>query len=599
MVSVTKKVAPAPIHGVSTQPYELMTLGQCEAQENCWTSLTDILTKRYPSEHFLQAFHDHGGPGKFFTYDRSETEKYAFSLYHKEPRIFDLVNRAYIPVYLKSGGPADFSYLSCLRPEDFAIITGDILGHTSSAGGAKGGNATGKNRASVTHTLPWGGFGLAAEFTSNTTGDFWFPFDTAGTGGGIFKSGQNSVSMFWKYNGGSNVGIAIYDDTAGAMVARVKWTSASDSLTVQTLVVGTSANITATAIQDGGGGGWWRIALIYTPPPTKVGNSFSFGPYFDTADATANHILYGLRLDQQKPWKSFLKPPREVLDAVPVFDYIYLLNRDKVSASGSAVPYVPQQISIAFNGVPVDGATIAVTAGGATKNYIFHIAAGLPADADPNYYIDTTAANSKSKCAEMLCQKIALVQGLVAIPSVPSTGDAIAVVFSYISTMSIAESGDTGNKFVIATTAPFYEVILWAQDSGYNAQIGFKCKQGTNFVKAACATSSSSTGTTGPAKGVFYTVNQVTLTQPIVEETAGVQDYTKGIFFPTNAATFCLDATTDGMALDLAYKDFGTLQREMGIRKQFINAPLLPPIQFRSKAIPSASRASRHSTRCS
>lgn len=568
MVNFTRKIAPAPIHGVSKQKPELMLPGQCELQDNYWVSLNDISTKRYPTEHKFMAFSDHAGPLLCFGYDRSPTQQYGFIVSDGEVRAYDLYKDRYLPVVLKpSTGPTDFSYLESFNTETYPIAGSAILSGAATSGGAKGGSATGKTVGTSSGTGPWGGTKTLGTLSCNAGVSFWFAFMSAASGGDKFKLGWNTVSFFWKYGGsGANFGIGIYDDTAGAMVAQVKWTAAADSLTAQTISVGTAANTYALATQQGGQ--WWKIQLSFKVT-TQVGNSFSFGPYIDTGSATNQHIVYGIRYNLGKAAENFIVPPREAISALPVYNQIYLLNRTKTTALGSTTPTIPKQIAVTLSGVPADNAKVIVTpTGGTAKNIIF--LAGGTTDSSPNYYINTTTANTKQLCAEMLAQKITLATGLIAVPSIPTSGDPIVNIFYYDTVNTVTESGDSTTKISIAAAAEFFEIMVWIKTAGYNSNVGIKFKQGVNFVKAATVTSAANNSNSGAIKSVFYTPDATSFTQANCEETAGVQDYNKGVFFNTNDAALLTDITTDGMALDLAYKNFGSAQKQKGIRTQFI-----------------------------
>ena len=90
---LTTKSIPNLINGVSQQPDSLRYATQCEAQENAYPSIVEGLTKRLPTEHWVNT--SISGTGKTFvhTINRDTSERYSVVIRDESIKVFDLINK--------------------------------------------------------------------------------------------------------------------------------------------------------------------------------------------------------------------------------------------------------------------------------------------------------------------------------------------------------------------------------------------------------------------------------------------------------------------------------------------------------------------------
>lgn len=573
MTQVSQPLAPYPIGGVSQQPQEIRERNQCEVQENWIGSLADALTQRPGSQHIKQLHNDFGGPVFIDGIDRAINTRYMVMVGHKEPRVWDCVTGQETPVIPAGGsGPTDFSYLTFLNTESYVITNSENLfsvNKTTSAG--KNGLATSKTLNNATGRGPWGGTGNTGSFSVNTTAGPWFAWTVANGNGATFALGWNTVSVFWKTGTSANFGIAIYDDTAGAEVARVRWiVDGSGNLGTQTIQTGTVMNTDAQATLVGGG--YWFCKLSYKSTTT---NNMSFGPYWDTNASTQTGVVYGLRLDKYtKTAGDYIRKPREAVRGIAISDNYLIVNTAKTTAMGSTTAATPKQVTITLSGVPATDATIILTpATGTAQNIVFKASAF--SDSAPNWYIRKDAGfnDTSAKCGETLAQKIQLATGLFAATNAAGTS---VTLWYYDMAWTVTESGDSGSAISIGSATAFNEVYLPNKDATYSSRIGIRIKQGSSWLKAAAVMSTSPTATQGEQVCVLFSPAVAhaasNITQANCEETGGAQDYHKGVFFGASGLGRCTDISPEGLSQHLTYKSGSNLY-DKGLKQQFTSSP--------------------------
>lgn len=600
-------VIPALTGGVTQQPEAISLANQLREQTNAWTSLVDVTRPRHPTEHLARVFQDvagkRGGPALLHALDRGDQEQYLFVLGNADPRVFDAQSGSLIPVKARQSALIVLNTL----PADNSQITVDGL----PAGTAKNfifdGTATPADSdpnyyintgAGQFDTKEKAAAELARKITAVTAANA----DAYAHGATVMvidrTVGDNSA-LAAKSGGDSATSIKLVIHPFQKFLAMRAFAPQSlplvtpDDLsdnTGSTQTSPTSAGPFTEADRP------WRSFGTALTAEYNTTDAGQLGPYGGGHSSSMLRAVADGNSQEAYWYHRFVKPsqpsylnrfaPSGTWQVVSGY-YIGATSATPLSALGlgflNATSSAWKRVDFAVNSLDqVTGATGMNGAVGAFEDLGFGWfrlwAAYKTADVTEEgqerrlgFYM-SLPSNGMEKRARVYGVTLEHTTGRT-IPSrflyKPHEGNRLLSLANSTYWLNVASTVAMDTSRLSAAQVGD-EAYLWVRQVNYDSVYGVKIKQGANGAKAATVTTTGSGGGTETC-AMFKPTGA--LSQASCEETAGNQDYTKGVHFAGSGANRCSDVSTSGVALNLALRDDGALQAQEGLKAKWTIAP--------------------------